>query len=81
MACRAVESISLGGGISQEYDTTMVDASSGISYSDIVATSGNKKNYRQNIIAVITFYLNKKSLHMQTFSGLLPLIMQVEYWF
>ena len=56
MACRAVESISLGGGISQEYDITMVDASSGISYSDIVATSGNKKNYRQNIIAVITFY-------------------------
>ena len=38
------------------YDTTMVGASSGISFSDTVATSGNKKNYRQNIIAVITFY-------------------------
>ena len=55
MACRAVESISLGGVISQEYDTTMVGASSGISVSDTVATNGNK-NIQTAIIAVITFY-------------------------
>ena len=80
MACRAVESISLGGGISQEYDTTMVDASSGISFSDTVATSGNKK-ITDKILLLLSLFIEQKSLHMQTFSGLLPLIMQVEYWF
>ena len=54
MACRAVESISLGGGISQEYDTTMVGASSGISFSDTVATSGNKKITSQLFSALYT---------------------------